>query len=213
MPAQRKWSSIVTWRWSWITGNSEIIPLCPQSHISGNVDSQLMRSQGALSFTDTQCSVMRPPSAELCCHPVQRNAATFGDHQRVCKVSTTPEGCGASVAVGLGRCPVRAQGSKVRFADKPDTELMGDAASCHSSISNRWFGKIPTRMRPSSVAQSSLTLCSIVLITRPIFPLHTCFARLRVKPLAVWKGTCDSSDSSDRARGSTTASMTTGPPL
>src|SRR5260370_5581437 len=23
----------------------------------------------------------RPPSAKLCCHPVQRNAATFGDHQ------------------------------------------------------------------------------------------------------------------------------------
>jgi hypothetical protein len=40
------------------------------------------------------------------------NAATFGDHQRVCKVSSTPEAC-----VGLGRCPVRAQGSKVRFAD------------------------------------------------------------------------------------------------
>jgi hypothetical protein len=27
------------------------------------------------------------------------------------------EECGAAVAVGLGRCPVRAQGSKVRFAD------------------------------------------------------------------------------------------------
>jgi hypothetical protein len=26
-----------------------------------------------------------PPSAELCCHPVQRHAATSGDHQRVCK--------------------------------------------------------------------------------------------------------------------------------
>ena len=58
-----------------------------------------------------------PPSAKLCCDPVQGNAATFGDHQRVCKVSTTPEACGAAVAVGLGRCPVRAQGSKVRFAD------------------------------------------------------------------------------------------------
>src|SRR6266852_753936 len=55
----------------------------------------------------TQFSVMRPPSAKLGCHPVQRNAATFGDHQRVCKVSSTPEAC-----VGLGRCPVRAQGSK-----------------------------------------------------------------------------------------------------
>jgi hypothetical protein len=49
----------------------------------------------------------------------QRNAATFGDHQGVCKVSSTPEACGAAVAIELGRCPVRAQGSKVRFADHP----------------------------------------------------------------------------------------------
>ena len=37
--------------------------------------------------------------------------------QLVCKVSSTPEACGAAVAVRSGRCPVRAQGSKVRFAD------------------------------------------------------------------------------------------------
>jgi len=40
--------------------------------------------------------------------------------------------------------------------------------------------------------------------------LHTCLAMLRVKPLALWNGTCDGSD---RAKGTTTASTTTGPPL
>src|SRR5271155_2923363 len=61
---------------------------------------------------------MRPPSAGLCCHPVQRNAATFGDHQRVCKSHPRRRR-----AVGLGRCAVRAQGSKVRFADhSPGTQ-------------------------------------------------------------------------------------------
>jgi hypothetical protein len=33
-------------------------------------------------------------SDEERCHPGQRNAATFGDHQRVCKVSSMPEACG-----------------------------------------------------------------------------------------------------------------------
>jgi hypothetical protein len=47
-------------------------------------------------------------------HPVQRNAATFGDHQGVCKVSSRPEARGAAVPVRSG-----AQGSKVRFADNP----------------------------------------------------------------------------------------------
>jgi hypothetical protein len=50
---------------------------------------------------------------------VQRNAATFDDYQGVCKVSSTPEARGAAVAVRSGRCPVRAQGSKVRVADDP----------------------------------------------------------------------------------------------
>jgi hypothetical protein len=52
------------------------------------------------------------------CHRVQRNAATE------CKVSSTPKACRAAVAVRSGRCPIRAQGSKVRFADHP--ELGGD---------------------------------------------------------------------------------------
>jgi hypothetical protein len=54
----------------------------------------------------THYNVMPPPMQRY------RNAATFGDHQRVFKVSYTRRR-----AVGLGRCPVRAQGSKVRFAD------------------------------------------------------------------------------------------------
>jgi hypothetical protein len=49
---------------------------------------------------------MLPPSATLCCH-------------LVCKVSSTPKACGAAVAVRSGRCRVRAQESKVRFADHP----------------------------------------------------------------------------------------------
>ena len=51
----------------------------------------------------------------ICCHVV-------------CKISSTPEACGAAVAVGLGQCPVRAQGSKVRVAD--DT----------TGINHRWMG-------------------------------------------------------------------------
>src|SRR5271170_208674 len=35
----------------------------------------------------------------------------------VCKVSSTPEACGAAVPVRSGRYPVRVRGSKVRFAD------------------------------------------------------------------------------------------------
>ena len=46
-------------------------------------------------------------------------AAIFGDHQRVCKSHPRRRR-----AVGLGRCPVRAQGSKVRFADHPEVGLV-----------------------------------------------------------------------------------------
>src|SRR5580692_1331316 len=59
--------------------------------------------------------------------------------------------------------------------------------------------------RQSRFVQISPTFRSIVLITVSIFPLNTCLARLRVKPVAVWKGTCDGSD---RAKGSTTTSTT-----
>src|SRR5216683_6237925 len=60
---------------------------------------------------------MLPPSAKLCCHPVQRNAATFGDHQRVCKISSTPKAGGGATAVRSGRGRSQALESKVRFAD------------------------------------------------------------------------------------------------
>src|SRR5260370_25166753 len=48
---------------------------------------------------------MLPSSGTECCH-LRRSPKGV-------QVSSTPEAC-----VGLGRCPVRAQGSKVRFADK-----------------------------------------------------------------------------------------------
>ena len=64
--------------------------------------------------------------------------------------------------------------------------------------SSCWFCQNITRTQASSVAQSSLTFRSAVLITLSIFPLHTCLPRPRVKPLDIWKGTCDGSD---RANG------------
>ena len=45
-----------------------------------------------------------------------------------------------------------------------------------------------------SVRQTSPVLRSIVLITESIFPLNTCLARLRVKPVTAWKGRCDGND-------------------
>jgi hypothetical protein len=70
-----------------------------------------------------KCKVILPSSA------TERNAATFDDHRRVCKVPSTPEAWGA--AVGLGRCPVRAQGSKVRFANQPPRTRLGARSSIH----------------------------------------------------------------------------------
>jgi len=52
-------------------------------------------------------------------------------------------------------------------------------------------------------------LCSISSITRPGWPPAICFHALRVKPVAVCSGTCAGIES---AKGSTTASMTTGRP-
>ena len=52
---------------------------------------------------------MLPSSATECCH-LRRSPKGV-------QVSSTPEAC-----VGLGRCPVRAQGSKVRVADDPGIE-------------------------------------------------------------------------------------------
>jgi hypothetical protein len=45
------------------------------------------------------------------------------------------------------------------------------------------------------VRQTNPVLRSIVLITESIFPVNTCLARLRVKPVTAWKGRCDGSDS------------------
>jgi hypothetical protein len=66
---------------------------------------------------------------------------------------------------------------------------------------------LPTS-RYRSEAQTRRMLRSTVLMTSSIRPDSTCLARLKVKPFAVWKGTCDGKDS---ASGSTTASTTTGP--
>jgi hypothetical protein len=162
MPAQRKWSSIVTWRWSWITGNSEIIPLCPQSHISGNVDSQLMRSQGALSFTDTQCSVMRPPSAKYA-------AATFCDHQRVCTISSTPKACGGAAAVRSGRGPSQAPESKVRFAANSEVTL-------ELTATMNWRASA-SRLAPTHVLTMKILEAYIGLIPITRIPLADCHVR------------------------------------
>jgi hypothetical protein len=87
---------------------------------------QLMPSKGPSTLMrlwrcrmSPNAAFMRPPSAKLCHHPVQRNAAAVDDEQRVYKVSSTPEAYGAAVPVRSGRSPARTQESKVRFADKP----------------------------------------------------------------------------------------------
>ena len=46
-----------------------------------------------------------------------------------------------------------------------------------------------------SAGHTSRTLCSTVSMTSSIFPLSTCLAMLRVKPLAVATGTCEGSAS------------------
>src|SRR5258708_5008879 len=58
--------------------------------------------------------------------------------------------------------------------------------------------------------QAKRTFRSIVLITESIRPESTCLAMLKVKPFAVWNCT---SDGRERAKGSKTASTTTGPSL
>ena len=60
------------------------------------------------------------------------------------------------------------------------------------------------------MAQTIRTFRSISLITVSSLPLSTCFAKLRVNPFTVWNGECDGMAS---AKGSTTASTTTGPSL
>jgi hypothetical protein len=70
----------------------------------------------AASFA-TQRSAMLPPSAKLCCHPVQGNAFTFGDHQKMYKLSSTPKACGGGGAVHQDLVGGQALESKVRFAD------------------------------------------------------------------------------------------------
>ena len=79
----------------------------------------------------TQCTVMLAPRA-TCCHRLQQCS------HLVCKVSSsTPEACGATVAVRLGQCPVRAQGSKVRLADHSDTIASSSHLAVYRQPSNR----------------------------------------------------------------------------
>jgi hypothetical protein len=56
----------------------------------------------------TQCDVMQPPSAKLCCHPVQRTLPPSAITKGV--QSLIHAACGDAVAVRSGRCPARAQG-------------------------------------------------------------------------------------------------------
>ena len=53
---------------------------------------------------------------KLCCHPVQGMRPPT-DHQRVCKISSTPKACGGAASVRSGRCRSQAQERKVRLAD------------------------------------------------------------------------------------------------
>src|SRR5258708_27108204 len=69
------------------------------------------------------------------------------------------------------------------------------------------FDSYDTRGRE---AQTIPTFRSISLITVSNLPLSTCLAKLRVNPLTVWNGEWDGMAS---AKGSTTASTTTGPSL
>src|SRR5260370_20532621 len=97
---------------------------------------------------------MLPLSAALCCH-------------LVCKISSTPKACGVAVAVRSGRCPVRAQESKVRFAD----DLTGirlslpieDKAKGHRRLSSRrTFCVIAgdvLRLELASPPYTAVTLC------------------------------------------------------
>jgi hypothetical protein len=87
-----------------------------------------------------------------------------------------------------------------------DTEPPVDmpAGICEAEA-DRWPPRPGDRIRPHETGarlpsmwrlldQINPTLCSIVLITESIFPFNTCLARLRVKPLAAWKGVCDGID-------------------
>jgi hypothetical protein len=65
----------------------------------------------------------------------------------------------------------------------------------HSPSIRVWLTKKEVAAEVLGVRQTSPVLRSIVLITESIFPLHTCLARLRVKPVNAWKGRCDGSDS------------------
>ncbi len=62
-----------------------------------------------------------PPNAASCGHQV-RSYAAIQCNGMLRKLSSTTGACGAAAAVRRGRCPARAQGSKVRFADDPGIE-------------------------------------------------------------------------------------------
>jgi len=76
---------------------------------------------------------MLPSSATECCH-LRRSPKGV-------QVSSTPEAC----AVGLGRSPVRAQGSKVRFADKPPGTAKSRNDSLREYLETTRMSAIPLR--------------------------------------------------------------------
>src|SRR6266851_940892 len=74
--------------WPRIGKSSITWPRLPTQRPDHKCDQQQLRGE----LADKPTSSLNCPLPQT--HPVQRNAATFGDHQRVCKVSSTPEECG-----------------------------------------------------------------------------------------------------------------------
>src|SRR5260370_27804837 len=102
------------------------------------------------------CPTLAAPLSLIVGEGLFRNrgyAATFGDHQRVCKVSTTPEACGA--AVGLGRCPVRAQGVRCGLP------TIRSLPTCRSMDSKYGLMRIANFLTSVSVQSRALTLTEI----------------------------------------------------
>jgi hypothetical protein len=133
-----------------------------ESHFRQRRFSADENSQGALSFTDTQCSVMRPPSAKYA-------AATFCDHQRVCTISSTPKACGGAAAVRSGRGPSQAPESKVRFAANSEVTL-------ELTATMNWRASA-SRLAPTHVLTMKILEAYIGLIPITRIPLADCHVR------------------------------------
>src|SRR5271168_4054291 len=95
---------------------------------------------------------MRPPSAGLCCHPVQRNAATFGNHQRVRKSHPRRRR-----GVGLGRCAVCRHPCKSLSIEK--RRFPGRACeSAHCNDSGFTARKYASRLMVPALAEPDIHL-------------------------------------------------------